>query len=305
MKVLVVEDDPSVSYFLREVISTAGHEAATAADGLEGLNLFDSFAPDLVFSDLKMPGMDGLELLARIRRMSRETVFVMMTGFGSEELAIRALELKANNYLQKPIRFEVINSLLQKYEAILRAGRARMEAGRMISRLDLRMAIPSRLDHVMIVVDLLVQEASPWLSENERFGVQLGLYELVTNAIEHGNLEIGFEEKSSALEVGTNRYAELVRRKMQQSALATRMATIEFRQNPERLEWVIQDEGSGFNWNQLPNPLSIDFQERLSGRGIFLARFQFDELTFHGNGNKVKAVKFLPPLSDDTSQRPR
>jgi CheY-like chemotaxis protein/anti-sigma regulatory factor (Ser/Thr protein kinase) len=299
MKVLIVEDDPSVNYFLREVASNTGHEVLCAENGEEALACFDEFQPDLVLSDLKMPKVDGLKLLERIRRRSRDVLFIIMTGAGSEEYAVRALELRANNYLQKPIRFEVIVALLQKYEQMLRVTHLREEVGRMVVRRDLRMVIPSRLEFVGSVVEELVREASAWLSIEERFGVQLGLYELITNAIEHGNLCISYEEKNKALFDGPFHFQELVARRLADPRLAGREVQIDFRQTESRLEWQIVDEGDGFNWMDIPNPLDGLNQERLNGRGIFLARFQFDELNYFGNGNKVRAVKRFDEADED------
>ncbi|MEO8376869.1 MAG: response regulator [Candidatus Sumerlaeota bacterium] len=300
MKVLIIEDDPSVNYFLREVAQAAGHETEYAETGEAGLLKFDAFLPDLIFSDVNLPDIDGLKVLERIRKRNRDVAFIVVTGLGSVDIAVRALQLKANNFLQKPIRFEVINSLLQKYDQMSKVSHLRDEVSRMVIRRDLKMVLPTRLDIIGSAVELLVREASSWLSEQERFGIQLGLYELITNAVEHGNLAITYEEKHRALFEGPYRLQELIDRRMADPLLAHRQVSIEFKQTNDRLDWIIQDEGEGFNWVEIPSPLDSENQERLNGRGIFLARFQFDSLDFIGNGNKVRVSRKVSAAADAT-----
>jgi len=291
MKVLIIEDEPSVSYYLREVVVTLGHAAESVGDGALAVDVFNKFKPDLVICDIRMPHKDGFQILEEIRRRDHEVIFIMMTGYGSEEFAIRALELRANNYLHKPIRFEMIGALIEKYNERIRSRLVRKEVHRMVTRRQTTIEVPNRLERVSDVVDLMVGETVGWLTDDERFSIQLGLYELIVNAIEHGNLEITYEEKNRALYEGPSRYTELVRQRLEDPARINRRVLIEFRFENNRLEWIITDEGKGFNWYSLPNPLAAENHENLNGRGIFLARIQFDELTFLGSGNRVRAVK--------------
>ena len=84
MKVLIVEDDPDVRLLLQTLVADEGHTVEVAVDGAAGLDAFRQFRPDLVFSDIKMPRMDGLELLESIRTEDNDVLFVILTGFGSE-----------------------------------------------------------------------------------------------------------------------------------------------------------------------------------------------------------------------------
>lgn len=295
MKVLIIEDDPSVGFFLEEVASSASHDVRRAVDGDKGLELFYEFQPDMILSDLMLPGIDGMEILERVRSKDNDVVFIMLTGYGSEEMAIRALELRANNYLHKPIRHEALTGLLDKYGELIRSRTRKEEVRRMVTRRHTEVVMSNRMELVSEIVNMLVEEAAPSLTESERFGIQLGLYELIVNAIEHGNLGISFQEKNACLFDSSEKYNELLRSRLSDENLAAKRVTIEFRYSAGRLEWLIEDEGEGFDWYSLPNPLSRENQSNLSGRGIFLASFQFDELSFLGNGNRVRAVKKVNP----------
>lgn len=291
MKVLIIEDDPSIGYFLSEVVSSAGHEVEVVDDGGKAVERFEMLHPELIICDIMLPNRDGFQILEEIRSRDHDVVFIMMTGQGTEEFAMRALELRANNYLHKPIRFEMITALLEKYSDQIRSRTVRREIGLMVTRRETTLELGNRLDRVADVVEYLVNEASTWLSPDERFSVQLGLYELIINAIEHGNLAITYDEKSKALYGSPASLSDLIRKRQQDPRFGNRRVRVDFRFNGERLEWVVTDEGQGFNWYSLPNPLAMENQENLNGRGIFLARIQFDELTFLGCGNKVRAIK--------------
>ena len=100
MKVVVIEDEPAVGYFLQEVVETLGHQCFLAPDGEAGLARFQEESPDLIFSDYQLPKVSGLDVLKKVREEDSGVIFILMTGHGSEEFAAAALRLQANNYLQ-------------------------------------------------------------------------------------------------------------------------------------------------------------------------------------------------------------
>jgi len=76
--------------------------------------------------------------------------------------------------------------------------------------------------------------------------------------------------------------------------LAARRVQVEFTMDKDSCTWTISDEGNGFDWKNLPNPLSPENLDNPNGRGIFLARLHIDEVEFQGKGNKVRVMKKLP-----------
>ena len=113
ISVLVVDDDDSMHHGCRRVLEAEGYRTETAEDGLTALNLLQQAPFDIAVIDLVMPGMDGLELLAEIKRMAPETEVVMITGHATVETAVQAMKNGAYDYLQKPF---VPKSLLQVIE---------------------------------------------------------------------------------------------------------------------------------------------------------------------------------------------
>ncbi len=117
IKILLVDDEKEFVETLAERIKLRNHKAEVALDGEEALKLLDDDIPDVVVLDLKMPGIDGMEVLRRIRKAYPKVQVIMLTGHGSEKHEIEAKELGAFEYLQKPIDIE---SLLKKVKLAYR-----------------------------------------------------------------------------------------------------------------------------------------------------------------------------------------
>lgn len=119
IKVLLVEDDDMARKRLKRVIEKEGYEVIAAHDGLEGLELFKSERPDVVITDVKMPKIDGIEVMHRIKEMSKITEVILITGHGDVDMAILALRDGALDYIKKPIDIDqLIMSLGRAKEKI-------------------------------------------------------------------------------------------------------------------------------------------------------------------------------------------
>jgi DNA-binding NtrC family response regulator len=114
LKVLVVDDEESIRELLQESLSLWGYAVSTACDGLEALELIRSHLFDAALLDIRMPRMDGLELLREIRRRNVAIPVVVMTGVPSVSTAVEALQQGAYDYLQKPLVLEVVRHLMAR-----------------------------------------------------------------------------------------------------------------------------------------------------------------------------------------------
>ncbi|MEW5993483.1 MAG: sigma-54 dependent transcriptional regulator [Candidatus Zixiibacteriota bacterium] len=118
--VLVVDDDNLVSEVLTETVSRAGFESEAAYSGEEALAKFTDRTYDIVLCDLKMEEMDGLDVLKEVRKLSPDTIVVMITAYGTVETAVKAIKLGAYDFLLKPITPETVEHLLVRISEILR-----------------------------------------------------------------------------------------------------------------------------------------------------------------------------------------
>jgi two-component system nitrogen regulation response regulator NtrX len=102
-RVLVIDDEPAIRDTLRMILEYDGHDVALAGSGQEGLALAEREPPDLVFLDIKMPGMDGLEVLTRLRAQSESLPVVMISAHGTAASALEAGRLGAFRFIEKPL----------------------------------------------------------------------------------------------------------------------------------------------------------------------------------------------------------
>ena len=115
LKVLVVDDQSGVRYLLTILIEEEGHKVFTAQNGKEAVEFVNSQYPDLVFMDVRMPVMDGLEALKRIKRISPRTEVVMMTAYGAEDTIDTAMQNGAMTCIAKPFDIEEIKNFIKQY----------------------------------------------------------------------------------------------------------------------------------------------------------------------------------------------
>lgn len=103
MKILIVDDEKSIRFALKDIIEFEGHEVSLAADGKEGLEMALANNFDVIFSDIKMPAMDGVELLEKLMENGVEAAVVMISGHGSIETAVECIKKGAFDFIQKPL----------------------------------------------------------------------------------------------------------------------------------------------------------------------------------------------------------
>jgi DNA-binding NtrC family response regulator len=113
-RILVVDDEVNARSALAELLGDEGFEVETAADAFKALGKLESFAPHVVITDLKMPGMDGIELVKKLRTTEDQPAVIVMTAFGAVESAIDALRAGAEEYLTKPLNFDELLVVLEK-----------------------------------------------------------------------------------------------------------------------------------------------------------------------------------------------
>src|SRR3989338_2334913 len=112
--ILIVDDEKNTREGLKQFLTGFDYDVLVAANGKEAVPLIKKDRPDIVLSDLKMPEMDGMDLLYEIKRIKPDTVVIMLTAYGTVENAVQAMKAGAYYYLMKPINFEELELILKK-----------------------------------------------------------------------------------------------------------------------------------------------------------------------------------------------
>src|SRR5215218_4699710 len=112
--VLIVDDERTLARAVKAFLGEAGYEAEVAGDGERALALVQTLRPDVVFTDVRLPGMSGIDLLRRIREFDPAIPVIIMTAYGTIEGAVEAVKLGAFDYMKKPVDLEELRLLADR-----------------------------------------------------------------------------------------------------------------------------------------------------------------------------------------------
>lgn len=287
--VLVVDDSALDRRLAGRCVEAVGLEALYASSALEALDLVETDPPDIVLTDLKMPDMDGLELVNRMRRAHPRVPVVLMTAYGSEDTAVSALRAGAASYVpKKDLRRELKEALRPVLVAV--EGRHQGERVRgLLERAEWRFELGNAPEASMALVGFLRNslEQVRFCDEAGLFQVSTALAEALSNAVDHGNLELD----SAIRESDDSEYAKLRGERWKQNPFKDRHVHVTARLTPEDVTYVIRDEGSGFDPTSLPDPRDPENLLKSSGRGIMLIRTFMDDVRFNKTGNEITMIK--------------
>lgn len=287
--ILVIDDEKSIRDMLRAGLTQYGYNFYDAADGKSGVEVYKRTRPDIVLTDVKMPEMSGLELTRALKKIEYDTDIVIMTGFGSEELVIEALRSGASNYIKKPISF---NELFNILDGIIlnRERRRKSEVVRDVVVFEKKkLAIDNEISRIWGIINQILFNVPSEVEDSILEGMRLGLYEIILNAIEHGNLGISFEEKSEAIQ--ENDYLTLLDSRSSQADRKQKRVFIDSTIDHLMLSVEITDQGEGFDFHEFADPEGREEILRAHGRGIFLASLYFDSIEYVEPGNTVTVSK--------------
>jgi CheY-like chemotaxis protein/anti-sigma regulatory factor (Ser/Thr protein kinase) len=258
-----------------------------AVDGREALAKLAKSPADLVITDLQMPEINGLQLVAAMREQYPRIPVILMTSQGSEEIAVQALQQGAASYVPKKM---LMRYLWETVAKVLKASVEDRGQARLIKCM-LRTESIFHLENDSALFEPLVrylQEETMRLGvcrEADRVRVGVALEEALTNALYHGNLDLSSDLR------GTPGYRDMVLQRRSEAPYAQRRIEVEARISRSEAAFAIRDEGTGFNPAALPDPTDPANIEKASGRGIFLMKAFMDEVLYNDAGNAVVLVK--------------
>ncbi|MBA3239924.1 MAG: response regulator, partial [Acidobacteria bacterium] len=114
-RILIVDDEPAIVESLSEMLQSWGYETSVAADGSAGLALVEEFRPSVIITDIYMPQLDGFGLLREARALHTEIAVILLTGAGTVEMALRAIQEEgAFHYFEKPLDFAKLRLVVER-----------------------------------------------------------------------------------------------------------------------------------------------------------------------------------------------
>ncbi|HVO74000.1 MAG TPA: response regulator, partial [Ignavibacteriaceae bacterium] len=113
-KLLIIDDDESISESLKLILSKAGYDITTAPDAEKGFELFEKISPDLIISDLKLPGMNAIGLLNKVKYINKNLPFIVITAYDDTSSTIQAIQQGAYDYIEKPLDIERLKVIIKR-----------------------------------------------------------------------------------------------------------------------------------------------------------------------------------------------
>ena len=159
-KILIVDDDVDALELMAELFESKGYHPLTASNGIEALNCVRDEDPDMVITDIRMPDMDGMQLLEELSKRHPQIPVVMVTAHGTIEAAVEAIKMGAKDYILKPLR---LDEILAKVETISQLRSLEKENEYLRSRLQSRFSVKNIIGKSEKINDLfkLIQDVAP------------------------------------------------------------------------------------------------------------------------------------------------
>lgn len=288
IRTLVVDDEPPIRQLLSFQLAHLGCKVIEAGDGQTALDSIRSEPVDLIFTDVRMPKMNGLQLLQAVRAMSPETSVVVLSGFATVEDTVEALRLGALDFIHKPFEQADVVRAVERYWRLNQEGHLTAEIRSSLQESSRVFVIPSDHNAAGLIARSLTQDL-PGLglgTPSERESVTLAVHEAILNAIIHGNLGV----PSSLKNDDAPHFERLLEERRRDPTYGQRAVRIEYRADRTYAEYMIEDEGDGFDFRKLPHPNDSSAMLEVSGRGLLIIRLTMSEVSWNDRGNRVRLV---------------
>ncbi|WP_168203273.1 ATP-binding protein [Oceanispirochaeta crateris] len=242
--------------------------------------------PDLLgkFSNIENKGVSRQILLENLRQLSSEKESAFFHSVINDPRTGEPEELE--------FHIDYVDSDDGEIEYICRA--EKMKANRLIRCIEqekLQLSIENYIIAIDDVTTRLTSALNKYMDSGSSLMIKMGLQEIIINAIEHGNLNITFEEKSQALK--ENRYLDFIRERQVDPLYKDRMVRIDYVLNSDYVQYLVRDEGVGFDYKSTMRMVdhSVEQEFMTHGRGINMTRVLFDKVEYNSKGNQVLLVK--------------
>ncbi len=287
---VLVVDDGKVDQRLAGRLLKAQLDASVryADNGRQALEAIQQQLPDIVVTDMRMPVMDGLELVEAIRRQYGTLPIIVMTAVGSEELAAEALQKGASSYVPKRRLAQDLAQVVKRQFALNSVHHPQI-IRECLERLEHRFVLNNDCSRVAALVRYLQEDLAEMsiCDDTAVMHVGVALEEALTNAIHHGNLELD----SELYESDSRAYAAELQERSKRPPYCDRHVYVTAEVTHSEARYIIRDEGAGFDKSIIPDLTGPLDAEHSRGRGLLLIHSVMDEVTYNDAANEITMIK--------------
>ena len=288
--ILVVDDSPTQLRQMQMVLEKDGFLVRTVGNGNDAMESILADPPLLVVTDLQMPEMNGLELVAAVKASNPSIPVILTTSQGSEEIAAKALREGASSYVPKR---DLNSTLIQVVRQVLAVNQA-TQSVKEVAQFAIESTITLSLENEEHLVPKVIARLElPMVElglfdEGERMQIAMALDEALLNAMIHGNLEVSSDLRQTD---DGNPYNELIKARRSQSPYKDGRVIVHMHASLDSATIVIRDDGPGFDCQALRDPTDPENLERAGGRGLLLINAFMDEVRHNEKGNEITMIK--------------
>ena len=291
--VVVVDDDEVIRYSLQKKLSRLGYNIISLSKAEDALFLLknDEREIDLIITDIKLRKMDGIELLRHVNVSENPVPTLIITGQGNIEDAIKALRYGALDFIRKPFDMNEVASVVRNILRRRQQHSLENTLGQYIVDDHRTLVIP--IDET--IADLVAYELTKHLSyakfcnRSTAENISMALLEALSNAMYHGNLEIPSEVRE---EQGVKGFHDEIQKRLQDSQYNQRKVTIRYNYTGGYAEYIVEDEGKGFDYKNVADPRDPENFLKNSGRGLFIIQVHMDEVEWDNGGRRIRMRKY-------------
>ena len=288
--VLVVDDSPADQHLVGCLLKKeAQFQTVFASDGKQAVAELERQQPDLVLTDLHMPEMNGLELVSSIKKNHPLIPVVLMTAEGSEEIAVKALQVGAASYVPKSKLARDLHVILRRVLDASIEDLAYADVMKQITKSNYVFVLENDIGLISPLTRFLRQtiHSTGLCDHGEQLRVAIAVEEALLNAYYHGNLEVS----SDLRDADDRAFFELAKERSQQDPYRNRQIRFQASLSQTEASFSIRDDGPGFNPSKLPDPTDAANVGRPCGRGVLLMRTFMDSVSFSETGSEVTLTK--------------
>ncbi|MFG0254201.1 MAG: response regulator [Rhodopirellula sp. JB053] len=297
--VLAVDDSITQVTGMQIMLQQHGYEVVTASNGRTALESIRERRPAVVVTDLQMPEMDGLQLVAALREEFAGLPIILTTAKGSEEIAAKALRLGASSYVPKRTLNEDLVPTIERMLSMVDVADHHTKPSSILKSVHLEMSLGNNDIEVPSVIARLEQPLAELglLDDTMQMQISTALDEALINAIIHGNLGISTELR---YEGSDEKFREIVHTRQRQAPYCDRHVTILMEADRQQVTFTIRDQGKGFDVNALPDPTDFSNLGECGGRGLLLINAFMDKVTHNAEGTEIVMFKQKADAASET-----